>query len=162
MPYYEVTYITRSLSKNDLFTVLKRAATTLLSNGAIIMGMESLGHRDLPYKRISRVDKQPVYTTNMFLMKTYMPLETKRKVLELGRNDTDLIHIAIVSSAELDCPPFECNLEEILKPPAQRKSVEDLRNDQKLGRFTRQMIFKRTEMEWKSIPKSYPIPPPRS
>lgn len=132
-------------------------------------------------------------------MKTYMPLETKRKVLELGRNDTDLIHIAIVSSAELDCPPFECNLEEILKPPAQRyffflyfilklrwmdrfacigtnfyfirlfhkeykfrKSVEDLRNDQKLGRFTRQMIFKRTEMEWKSIPKSYPIPPPRS
>lgn len=43
-----------------------------------------------------------------------------------------------------------------------RKSVEDLRNDQKLGRFTRQMIFKRTEMEWKSIPKSYPIPPPRS
>lgn len=29
------------------------------------MGMESLGHRDLPYKRISRVDKQPVYTTKL-------------------------------------------------------------------------------------------------
>ncbi|KAJ1349334.1 hypothetical protein KIN20_004835 [Parelaphostrongylus tenuis] len=74
----------------------------------------------------------------------------------------DAMHVAIVPSpSSTSTPAIKCNLEEILKAPSQRQSVKDLREGQKMGHFTRQMIYKRTEKEWKSIPKSYPIAPPR-
>uniref|UniRef100_A0A0M3I666 Small ribosomal subunit protein bS6m n=1 Tax=Ascaris lumbricoides TaxID=6252 RepID=A0A0M3I666_ASCLU len=161
MPYYEVTLITRALSKADLYKVLHRAATVLLNHGAIIEKMESLGYRDLPYKRISKQSKESVYTSNLFLIKAYMSLEAKKETRSIMRNDLDMVHVEMVSEQEMTTPPFECNLEEILKPPTERQAVKDLRDNQKLGHFTRQMIYKRTEKEWKSIPKSYPITPPR-
>ncbi|VDM28944.1 unnamed protein product [Toxocara canis] len=123
MPYFEVTLITRALSKTDLYKVLHRAATTLLDHGAIIEKMESLGYRDLPYKRISKQNKEPVYTSNLFLMKTYMSLEAKKKTRSILRNDLDMVHVEMVSEAEMTTPPFECNLEELLKPPSERLVV---------------------------------------
>jgi hypothetical protein len=47
----------------DLVKALHRAATTLLQNGAIIETMHSLGHQDLPYKRISKQSKESVFTS---------------------------------------------------------------------------------------------------
>lgn len=161
MPYYEFTLITKPLSKTNLFNTLRRVAIVLMDHGAIIEKMESLGHRDLPFKRLTKQTKEPVYTSNYFLMKTYMPREEKRKVVGLLINDLDLVHVGAVSENELKWPDFECNLAEILKPPAERESVKQLREMQKVGHFTRQMIYKRTEKEWRAIQKSYPIPPPR-
>uniref|UniRef100_A0AC35THJ1 28S ribosomal protein S6, mitochondrial n=1 Tax=Rhabditophanes sp. KR3021 TaxID=114890 RepID=A0AC35THJ1_9BILA len=161
MPLYEVTLIARNLAKPDLYKALHRSATLLLDNGAVITEMKSLGVRDLPYKRLSRQTKEPVYSSNYFFMKSYMPIETQRKALSILVNDLDLLHVHFVNTKILETPSFECNLEDILKPPAQRQSVQDLKDNQKVGHFTRQMIYKRTEKEWKSVPKSYPIPPPR-
>ncbi|VDM84799.1 unnamed protein product [Strongylus vulgaris] len=76
-------------------------------------------------------------------------------------HDLDMVHVAVVPTPPAAKEPVKCNLEEILKPPAERKAVKELRENQKMGHFTRQMIYKRTEKEWKSIPKSYPIAPPR-
>lgn len=56
---------------------------------------------------------------------------------------------------------IECTLDEELKPVTQRQSVHDLRQDQKVGHFTRQKIYKRVEKEWRAIPKSFPIAPMR-
>ncbi|VDK51531.1 unnamed protein product [Anisakis simplex] len=147
--------------EGDLFKVLHRAATTLLDHGAVIEKMESLGYRDLPHKRISKQSKESVYTSNYFLIKTFMSMDEKKKTRSILRNDLDMVHVEMVSDTEMSTPPFECNLEELLKPPTERASVKALRDNQKLGHFTRQMIYKRTENEWKSIPKSYPITPPR-
>lgn len=69
--------------------------------------------------------------------------------------------IGVVNHAEKAELPEECNLEEMLRPPALRKSIQDLRDNQKMSKFTRQRIFKRTEKEWRAIPKSYTIAPPR-
>lgn len=71
------------------------------------------------------------------------------------------VQVDLIQVDTLPAPKVECNLEEILKSPAERQAVKDLRENQKMGHFTRQMIYKRTEKEWKSIPKSYPIAPPR-
>ncbi|CAD6199096.1 unnamed protein product [Caenorhabditis auriculariae] len=160
MPFYEVTVITRSLSKSNLVKALVRAGNTLLNNGAVIEKVESLGHRDLPYKRIAKQTKEPVYAANFFLFQTHMSTDARKKTKSILINDLDTVHVDVlpVETANIDAP---CNLEEILKPPAERTAVKELRENQKLGHFPRQMIYKRTEKEWKSIPKSYTIAPPR-
>ncbi|CAJ0596307.1 unnamed protein product [Cylicocyclus nassatus] len=148
MPAYEVSLITRSLAKADLVKALVRAGNVLLDNGAVIEKVESLGFRDLPYKRITKQTREPVYASNFFLFHAHMSRDARDTTKSV------LMH-------DLDMEKEKCNLEEILKPPAERKAVKELRENQKMGHFTRQMIYKRTEKEWKSIPKSYPIAPPR-
>ncbi|CAJ0921652.1 unnamed protein product, partial [Mesorhabditis belari] len=159
MPFYELTLITRSLSKADLVKALVRAGNTLLNQGAVIEKVESLGHRDLAYRRIAKQTNEKVYTSNMFLFWTHMSREMRESVDSILRQDLDTVHVGIVTNEEKE--PIECNLEELLKPPAERQAVKELREKQKMGHFTRQIVFKRTEKEWRSIPKSYPIAPPR-
>lgn len=159
MPFYELTLITRSLSKPDLVKTLVRAGNTLLNQGAVIEKVESLGHRDLAYRRIAKQTNEKVYASNMFLFWTHMSREMRETVDKILRQDLDTVHVGIVAHEEKQ--PIECNLEELLKPPAERQAVKDLREKQKMGHFTRQIIFKRTEKEWRAIPKSYPIAPPR-
>ncbi|VDD92949.1 unnamed protein product [Enterobius vermicularis] len=162
MPYYELSLVTRPLAKDNLFNTLRRVALMLMDHGAIIEKVESLGHRDLPFKRLTKQTREPVYTSNYFLMKTFISREEKNNIFQLLLNDLDVVHVAALSENDLRWPKFECNLAEILKPPSQRESVKLLRETQKLGHFTRQRIFKRSEREWRSVQKSYPIPPPRN
>ncbi|XGW21882.1 hypothetical protein V3C99_004665 [Haemonchus contortus] len=159
MPPYEVSLITRSLSKADLLKTLVRAGKMLLDHGAVIESVESLGFRDLPYKRITKQTREPVYSSNFFLFRTHMSVEARKTTKSIFTHDLDMVHVAVVPVTP--SVPKKCNLEEILKPPAKRQSVKDLREGQKMGHFTRQLIYKRTEREWRSIPKSYPIAPQR-
>ncbi|VDM94936.1 unnamed protein product [Thelazia callipaeda] len=155
MPAYEITLITRSLAKPELFSTIRRAAKVLLDNGAIIEKLESLGHRDLPFRRIRKQTTEHVYTSNYFLIKAFMPREVRDATNTLLRNDLDLVHVVYVHEKPREV--IHCNLEELLQPPSKRESVKALRDNQKLGHYTRQMIYKRTEKEWKAIPKSYPV-----
>ncbi|CAD5212037.1 unnamed protein product [Bursaphelenchus xylophilus] len=161
MPLYEVTMIPKSMAKPDLVNAIKRVAVTMLDKGAVIDSMESLGHRDLPFRRNSKLLKEPNYSTNMFLFNTYMPIKTMHDVIEVLKNDKDLLRIFAVSEHDIPKQPEQCTLHEFLKPPAYRKTVQELRENQRLGHFPRMRLFKRVEREWKAIPKSYPIPPPR-
>lgn len=43
-----------------MFNVLKRGVNLLLDHGAVITEMKSLGHRDLPFKRIAKQTKEPI------------------------------------------------------------------------------------------------------
>uniref|UniRef100_A0A915PK11 Small ribosomal subunit protein bS6m n=1 Tax=Setaria digitata TaxID=48799 RepID=A0A915PK11_9BILA len=155
MPFYEITLITRSLAKPELFTTIHRAAKVLLDNGAIIEKLESLGHRDLPFRRVRKQTDEHIYTSNYFLIKAFMPRDVRDTTNTILRNDLDLIHVMYMHEKPRES--ITCNLEELLKPPPERKSVKALRDNQKLGHYSRQMIYKRTEKEWKAIPKSYPI-----
>lgn len=47
----------------DLVKTLVRAGNVLLDHGAVIENVESLGFRDLPYKRVAKQTKEPVYTS---------------------------------------------------------------------------------------------------
>ncbi|VDN23828.1 unnamed protein product [Gongylonema pulchrum] len=158
MPAYEITLITRSLAKPELFNTLRRAAKLLLDSGAVIEKMESLGHRDLPYRRVRKQTTEHVYTSNYFLIKAFMPREVRQTTTTVLRNDLDLVHVVFVPQKPVE--PIHCNLEQLLQPPPKRESVKALRDKQKFGHYTRQMIYKRTEKEWKAVPKSYPIAEP--
>ncbi|EPB67083.1 hypothetical protein ANCCEY_13824 [Ancylostoma ceylanicum] len=160
MPLFEVSLITRSLSKADLVKTLVRAGNVLLDHGAVIENVESLGFRDLPYKRVAKQTKDPVYSSNFFLFHTHMSIDARNATKSILMHDLDMVHVAVVPVPPPQ-PAIQCNLEEILKPPSARQAVKELRENQKMGHFTRQMIYKRTEKEWKSIPKSYAIAPPR-
>ncbi|CAJ0558031.1 unnamed protein product, partial [Mesorhabditis spiculigera] len=159
MPFYEVTVITRNLAKPDLVKTLVRAGTTILNQGAVIEKVESLGHRDLAHSRITKQTNERVHASNMFLFWTHMSRQMKDTVLDTLKHDLDTLHVAVVPHEAKT--PVTCNLDELLKPPHERQAVKELREKQKMSHFTRQIIFKRTEKEWKAIPKSYPIPPPR-
>jgi hypothetical protein len=88
------------------------------------------------------------------------------------------MHIGYVADHEKAAQPEECTLHEMLKPPAYRESVEKLRKIQKLNAFSRsyafynfssffvayffislnfRIIYKKTEREWRALPKSYPV-----
>uniref|UniRef100_A0A0K0DZY6 Ribosomal protein S6 n=1 Tax=Strongyloides stercoralis TaxID=6248 RepID=A0A0K0DZY6_STRER len=161
MPLYEVTIIPKNLARAELVSALKRTVTSLLDNGAIITEMKSLGQRELPFKRIAKQTKQPVYSSTYLFLKAYMPIEKQLSSLKAISNDLEMLHVHFVNTKELEKPVVECNLDELLKPPAYRDSIETLRKGGKIGHFTKQMIFKRTEKEWKAVPKSYPIPQPK-
>lgn len=90
-----------------------------------------------------------------------MPVQKQNEALKLLSNDLDVAYAFFVNTKDLDKPIPECNLDDMLKPPVYRESVKALRDGGKIGHFTRQIIYKRTEKEWKAVPKSYPIPPPR-
>lgn len=49
-----------------------------------------------------------------------MSLEAKKETRSIMRNDLDMVHVEMVSEQEMTTLPFECNLEEILKPPTER------------------------------------------
>ncbi|KAK6725450.1 hypothetical protein RB195_004028 [Necator americanus] len=160
MPAFEVSLITRSLSKGDLIKALVRAGNVLLDHGAVVEYVKSLGFRDLPYKRVAKQTREPIYASNTFLFHTHMSNDARNAAKSILLHDLDMVHVAVVPIGSAQSHA-ECNLEELLKPPSSRQAVKELREGQKMGHFTRQMIYKRTEKEWKSIPKSYAIAPPR-
>ncbi|KAI6191918.1 hypothetical protein M3Y97_00279900 [Aphelenchoides bicaudatus] len=161
MPPYEFTVVTRPLGKADLFATLKRAATVLLNHGAVIEDVQSLGHRDLPYRRTAKVTMDPVYTSNYFLFHSHMPIKTMHTLRNVFRNDKDLVYFHAVNKNDFDFPPFECDLAEWLKPPAYRQSVVDLRTHQHLSRENKKKYTFKARNAEKSVPKSFFIAPAR-
>ena len=50
MVHYELAVIFRALGKSDLPAAVRGACGTLLAQGSIVRGIDSLGERRLPYK----------------------------------------------------------------------------------------------------------------
>uniref|UniRef100_A0A914VYR5 Small ribosomal subunit protein bS6m n=1 Tax=Plectus sambesii TaxID=2011161 RepID=A0A914VYR5_9BILA len=159
MPFYELTLITRNLAKPDLYKTLHRAAKTLLEHGAVIRELQSLGHRDLPHKLSAKQTKESTYSSNYFLISLYMSRDEQTTMNSVLHKDLDILKSKFVKIEPEE--QIECTLDEELKPVTQRQSVQDLRQNQKVGHFTRQKIYKRVEKEWRAIPKSFPIAPMR-
>ncbi|EYC23488.1 hypothetical protein Y032_0015g2675 [Ancylostoma ceylanicum] len=122
MPLFEVSLITRSLSKADLVKTLVRAGNVLLDHGAVIENVESLGFRDLPYKRVAKQTKDPVYSSNFFLFHTHMSIDARNATKSILMHDLDMVHVAVVPVPPPQ-PAIQCNLEEILKPPSARQHI---------------------------------------
>ena len=50
MPRYELTLITRTLSKTNLSHILRRTATSIFQKEGVIRKIENLGEQELPYR----------------------------------------------------------------------------------------------------------------
>jgi hypothetical protein len=96
-------------------------------------------------------------------MKTHLARDQMKKCNSLLRQDVDLVHCYFVDENVLvPSINFECNIDADKLPPAYRQSVINLRAGQRLGHYSKQKIFKRSQKAFRAEPKSYPIPPRRS
>lgn len=155
MPPYEFTVYYKPLIKDVLVEVIKRTATKLLDNDAVIIDLKSLGYRDLATKTTTRLEKERVFTANSMLFHTSMSnkamLKAKKELVE----DKNLLRVAVVNLNNTGEPPAECDLEKSLLSPAYRESVTALRRKKKMSYVMAFKTYKRTEKEFKNIPKSY-------
>jgi len=68
------------------------------------------------------------------------------------------LRVCAVDTKDFQEPPESCDLEFMLKPPAYRQSVEKLRLNKQMSFVGAFKIYKKTEAEYRNIPKSYFIP----
>lgn len=92
------------------------------------------------------------------LVDFYAPESTKTTYESFIRQNADVVHHYI--HQPVPNPPLEeCSLYEELKPPAYRKSVQELRANKKMDKLSRWIAVLNARNLAKREPKSYFIPP---
>ncbi|CAG2103877.1 unnamed protein product [Medioppia subpectinata] len=127
MPSYELFFITKRLSKKELVSCLKRTGELILNSSGILRKLENLGTRQLPFKLRTPVPGSKRYASgNFFLFHCDVPPLTIYKIHESLRMDTDIMKVRYTTKDTKIPDDYECTLEEELKPPALRPSVQML------------------------------------
>jgi len=122
MPSYEVTLILKTLAKPELAATLKRTALHILDRNGIIFGIEKLGTRQLPFVMSAHSVKHN--EGSYFLIKYDGPVSTVNDLQDEFYRDIDIIRAGVAKAKPPK--PFDCTLEEELKPPAYRQDVAEL------------------------------------
>ncbi|CAH1403092.1 unnamed protein product [Nezara viridula] len=120
MPSYELAMLTRSLSKPDMVSILKRTANAIFDCGGIIRSIENLGKRAMPYKTSSHgaVHREANYFVLMFDAPPSKLEDLKRDY----NRDVDIIRSRIFKVQPQDTN-HECNIQEEMKPAPYRSEV---------------------------------------
>lgn len=117
-----MTMILRTMSKPELASALKRTGEYILNNGAILRYIQNLGTKELPIKMSShgQANWQGSYFLFRFDASPALPLAMRAEI----KRDVDVIRATYITLS----PPtkIECTLEEEMKPPAYRPSVQDM------------------------------------
>lgn len=127
MPHYELGMVVRyGLNRGQIVEVVKRCGIKVLETGGFIRHVEFLGERVLPQKQ----DKFGVLHSkgNYFILKCDIKSPQVEVVLDELNRDQDLLRRFLVREdheAEEETPP-PCTLEDELKTPANRPSVNRL------------------------------------
>ncbi|GBO16615.1 hypothetical protein AVEN_21805-1, partial [Araneus ventricosus] len=122
----------------DLAATLKRVGTLLLDHGVVLLNLQNLGTRDLPYK----VKKEEIfyYKGSYFVYKFTGSPAIFSKVKEVCDRDTDILKLGFVDVYKGD--PKDCTLEEELLPPALRPSVKKLLEESKKHKGVSKPFYK--------------------
>ena len=65
--YFNARYIIKLIFQEMLVEAVKRTTTFLLSHGAVITDLKSLGYRDLPVRQVTKLTKGQVFTAKLVL-----------------------------------------------------------------------------------------------
>uniref|UniRef100_A0A915IE37 Small ribosomal subunit protein bS6m n=1 Tax=Romanomermis culicivorax TaxID=13658 RepID=A0A915IE37_ROMCU len=161
MPLYELTLIVKPLIKEDLIKVATRCCNVLFDHKAIVTKIDSFGYKDLAW-RMSK-EKVNYFTGSHFSIGCYMTHDNMYKSYGILKSNNEVLHNYFHKILpEKEDLSYECTLDDELKPPAYRKSVEEMRRNQRLKYFTRRNIAKTAFMFSRQKPISYPIAPPKS
>lgn len=124
MPLYEASLIFRTLTKPDCKVVLKRAAETIINEGAILRTLESLGlARPLPYAMTK--DGKRYKHGSFFMCKYHAHPDLVGELKEIYERDIDVIHCYIARVVE-QLEAIECTLHQELLSPAYRPEVQKM------------------------------------
>ncbi|XP_023019351.2 mitochondrial ribosomal protein S6 [Leptinotarsa decemlineata] len=119
---YELLLLLRTMSKPELKNVLKRTATAILEKNGVIRKLENLGTRDMPYK--TSAHGVAYNRASYFMFEFNVPPTRIDQLLDEYSRDIDVIRRRIYKKTEQE--PFECTLEDELKPPPYRADVQEL------------------------------------
>jgi len=123
MPTYEMTLIMKKMAHPSLVAAVKRASEEIYINGGYIRKMQSLGTRTLPNMKVSKGAKHQEGT--YLLMDIDVRTSDLTKINDEYRRDKDIIQQYFLSKTDED---FKCaeTLDDELKPPAERPSIQTL------------------------------------
>merc|ERR1711860_458336 len=143
MPAYELSLVVRQMAKESIKATVKRTATLILQNGGIIKHLECLGERNLPQKQ--NKDGELHSRGTYFIMNC--DLRTKdipEFDAEIGL-DNDVLRRNFLSVEKTDLlkSGLVCTLEDELKSPADRPSIQALiEQGRRPPKFTKPFKFK--------------------
>lgn len=140
MPTYDLSLVIKhALKRPELVAAVKRTGEDIIKNGGYIRNLEFLGHRNLP--QIQRANNEVHTKGSYFLMRVDLPTKGIPLVSDFAKRDTDVIRYDFVNPRKETEP--QCTLEDELKPPSERPSVQAMINlGRKKPRFTRQFEHK--------------------
>jgi len=107
----------------------------ILDSNGILRKIENLGTRQLPFKIRTPVPGQKRYQSgNFFLYHCDVPPLEIHKIVTSLRTDTDLMKVQFCEKESKISEDYVCTLEEELKPPALRPSIQSLvrQNEERL------------------------------
>ncbi|KAG8225561.1 hypothetical protein J437_LFUL002078 [Ladona fulva] len=122
MPTYELAILLRSMPKEEIVSVLKRATTSIFDKGGIIRKIENLGFLDTPYKikNHGMVHKQ----ANYFVVQFDSPPTSLADLAEEYDRDVDVIRKRFY---KVEPPKFvECTIADEMKPAPYRLEVQKM------------------------------------
>jgi len=135
MPSYELFLITKRLSKKDLVSCLKRTGELVLNSNGILRKIENMGTRSLPFRFTTGIPGNKNYTSgNFFLYHCDVPPQTIYKIADSIKMDTDIMRVYFDEKKVKIADDYVCTLDEELKPPALRPSIQSLvrQNEERL------------------------------
>lgn len=128
MPLYELNLVLRPMPKQEIFTVLKKAASLVWNSNGVIRKIEYFGHKKLPYSiPVRGTEGERYFEGSHFVYSVSMNNQKMKEMRPEFRLDLDIIHTKFNLVVEPKIPKnYECTLEEELLTPAYRKSVQPL------------------------------------
>lgn len=128
MPFYELILTVRpTMNKTELTECLKRVATMIWNERGVLRKIEYLGYKKLPFKGRSKEEGVKFDEANQFVYHISIP-QLKMKVLKPElRLDMDIISNYMAEANDSLLPEgYECTLEEEMRTPFYRNSVQPL------------------------------------
>lgn len=130
MPLYELSLVFRTMPKNELVDAIKRCANQIWNHNGVIMKMDFLGHKKMPISIPSQNEGERYHEGSYFICDVSINGSKLKEIRPEYRLDLDLLNSKFLLKDESALPKsYECTLEEELKPPAFRSSVQPLLNE---------------------------------
>lgn len=129
MPFYELNLILRPIPKKEIVECLKRTANLIWKEDGVLRRIEFLGFQKLPFE--ARGEEEIRYKEgNYFLYHISLPQLKLRAIRPELKLDRDILRAMLFNANESLVPDdYECTLEEELRPPFYRESVQPLISD---------------------------------
>lgn len=133
MPLYELNLVLKPLPKKEIVACLKRVASLLWNEDAVVRKIEYLGYNKLPFSLPGKEEGERFDEGNHFIYHTSVNQRLLNNIKPELRLDQDVIGQKFVLANESKIPSdYECTLSEELLPPSFRKSVQPLLNNKNI------------------------------
>jgi small subunit ribosomal protein S6 len=129
MPFFELNLILRPMPRNEMVECLKRVAHLVWKEEGVLRQIQFLGTKKLPYAAWGTEEKQKIYEGSYFLYHLSLEPGRYQAIKPELKLDNDILISNLFKANETKLPEdYECTLEEELRPPYYRESVQPLLN----------------------------------